>query len=53
MYEFIFRITNELAPEFQVIIIDHSKLNFPDFPESITEEWRNGQKLIPTSWITV
>jgi hypothetical protein len=53
MYEFIFRITKELAPDFQVIIIDHAKLNFPDFTESITEEWRNGQKLIPTSWITV
>jgi len=51
MYEFIFRITKELAPDFQVIIIDHAKLNFPDFTDSITEEWRNGQKLIPTSWI--
>jgi len=51
MYEFIFKITKELAPEFQVIIIDHAKLNFPDFTDSITEEWRNGVKLIPASWI--
>ncbi|SDH66712.1 DUF3732 domain-containing protein [Chitinophaga filiformis] len=50
MYEFIFKVTKELAPEFQVIIIDHAKLNFPDFTDSITEEWRNGIKLIPTNW---
>lgn len=52
MYEFIFKVTKELAPDFQVIIIDHAKLNFQDFTDSITEEWRNGVKLIPTSWIS-
>jgi len=52
MYEFIFKITKELSPDFQVIIIDHAKLNFSDFTDSIAEEWRNGNKLIPTSWIS-
>ena len=50
MYEFILAVTKELSPNFQVIITDHAKLKFPDFTASITEEWRNGNKLIPESW---
>ena len=52
MYEFIFKATKELTPNFQVIITDHAKLNFDDFTNSITEEWRNGCKLIPDKWYT-
>ncbi len=51
MYEFIFKATKELSPDFQVIITDHAKLTFPDFTNSITEEWRNGLKLIPEEWL--
>lgn len=52
MYDFILSATKELAPHFQVIITDHAKLNNTEFTECITEEWRNGKKLIPESWIT-
>lgn len=52
MYNFILSATKELAPHFQVIITDHAKLNNTEFTECITEEWRNGKKLIPESWIT-
>ena len=51
MYKFIFDVTRELAPEFQVIITDHAKLNYEEFTNCITEEWRNGKKLIPQDWI--
>jgi len=50
IYDFILLATKELAPHFQVIITDHAKLNYIEFTESITEEWRKGQKLIPESW---
>lgn len=50
MYDFIISATKELAPHFQVIITDHAKLNYTDFTDCITEEWRNGTKLIPTQW---
>jgi hypothetical protein len=50
MYNFILSATKELTPHFQVIITDHAKLNYPEFTECTTEEWRNGQKLIPTDW---
>jgi hypothetical protein len=52
IYDFILLVTKELSPHFQVIITDHAKLNYPEFTESIIEEWRNGNKLIPVSWIT-
>lgn len=51
MFEFILNATKELSPHFQVIITDHAKLNFEEFENAITEEWRNGIKLIPTEWI--
>lgn len=51
MYDFIISVTKELAPHFQVIITDHAKLNYPEFADSIIEEWRNGQKLIPEEWV--
>ena len=50
MYDFILSATKELAPHFQVIITDHAKLNYTEFTECITEEWRNGEKLIPLEW---
>lgn len=53
MYDFIFLATKELAPHFQVIITDHAKLNYPEFADCITEEWRNGKKLIPGEWIGI
>jgi hypothetical protein len=50
MYDFILSATKELAPHFQIIITDHAKLNYTEFTDCITEEWRNGQKLIPEEW---
>jgi hypothetical protein len=50
MYEFIFSVTNELAPNFQVIVTDHAKLNSEAFRNATIEEWRNGVKLIPIEW---
>lgn len=51
IYDFIILAAKELAPHFQVIITDHAKLNNREFSECITEEWRNGNKLIPQTWI--
>ncbi len=50
MFEFILKVTEELSPNFQVIITDHAKLKDDVFKDAICEEWRNGLKLIPESW---
>lgn len=50
IFEFIFMVVRELAPDFQVIITDHARLDSPEFKAAIREEWRNGKKLIPRDW---
>lgn len=52
MFDFILKVTEELTPNFQVIITDHAKLKDDVFKDAICEEWRNGLKLIPESWRT-
>ena len=52
MFRFIFKVVNELAPHLQVIIMDHANiLDNDEFQESIVEIWRDGNALIPLSWI--
>jgi Protein of unknown function (DUF3732) len=53
LFDFIFKRTNELDNQFQVIVIDHAKLNDVKFLGAIKEEWRNGIKLVPLSWIEI
>jgi hypothetical protein len=50
MFEFIIKKTEELSPNFQVIVTDHANLSFSKFQESVAETWRNGKKLIPEEW---
>lgn len=51
MFKFMIDIVNELSPDLQVIITDHANIKTPEFQGAILEEWRNGQKLVPVSWI--
>ena len=41
----------ELAPELQIIILDHADLKPVWFASAVVERWRNGEKLVPASWI--
>lgn len=41
----------ELAPDLQIIILDHADLKAPWFQDALVERWR-GRKLIPESWMT-
>jgi len=50
IYNFIFKVTKSLAPDFQVIVTDHAKLSTPQFENSVIEEWREGNALIPKDW---
>ena len=42
----------ELAPELQIIVMDHADLKGDWFEQAVTARWRRGEKLIPESWIT-
>jgi hypothetical protein len=41
----------ELAPELQIIVMDHADLKTDWFREAVVERWRNGLKLIPQEWL--
>jgi hypothetical protein len=41
----------ELAPDMQIIVMDHADLTQDWFKSSVIERWRKGEKLIPSSWI--
>ena len=50
MYKLALKVIESLAPNFQVIITDHANINEQWFQDSVTERWRDGQKLIPPEW---
>jgi predicted nuclease with TOPRIM domain len=40
----------EIAPNLQVIVMDHADLKRDWFAQAVTERWRGNSKLIPESW---
>ena len=51
LFQLIFDVTKQLAPNLQVIITDHADLDEPWFQEAVVARWRGGEKLVPESWI--
>jgi hypothetical protein len=41
---------SEVAPDFQLIVLDHAHLKDDWFERAIIQEWRNGNALVPFSW---
>ena len=53
MFDLLFDVCEELAPHFQIIVMEHANLDDERFEEALIEEpWRNGRALIPESWIS-
>ena len=50
MFRFVFKIVQEVAPQFQVVITEHADINQDWFQEAVTERWRQGLKLVPPDW---
>ena len=51
-FEFLFTVCEELAPNMQVIVLEHANLDIPKFRKALVEEtWNNENALIPLSWI--
>lgn len=51
LFELMHQTVSELAPNFQMIISDHADLPHDWYQESIRYNWRNGEELIPTTWL--
>jgi len=51
IFRWLYDITADLSPDFQIVVCDHA--NLPDnwFQESVAGNWRGGEKLIPEHWL--
>lgn len=52
LYKLISDAAVELAPDLQIIVMDHADLKPDWFEDAVVERWRHGRKLIPDSWIS-
>ena len=51
LFQLISDASTELAPNLQIIVMDHADLKRDWFERAVVERWRRGEKLIPQSWI--
>ena len=50
LFELISDAAAELAPDLQIIVMDHADLKRDWFEQAVVERWRQGEKLVPQSW---
>lgn len=52
VFNLLFKVCEKLAPNLQIIVMDHANLDDPKFQSALVEDpWRNGKALIPQEWI--
>lgn len=51
LFELIDSVVKELAPDFQVIIVDHANLPHRWFQDAVVENWHGLDKLVPNEWL--
>ena len=51
LFRLISDAAGELAPDLQIIVMDHADLKRDWFEEAVVARWRRGEKLIPQSWM--
>jgi len=51
LYELMRDVADELSPSMQIIACDHANLPESWFQEAVIANWRDGEKLIPQSWL--
>jgi hypothetical protein len=50
MYRLLYEAVEALFPRLQIIVMDHLLLQDDWFVDSIAQNWRDGEKLIPSEW---
>lgn len=51
LFKLISDAAAELAPNLQIIIMDHADLKHDWFQDAVVDRWRRGKKLVPLTWI--
>lgn len=52
MFNLIFDVVDSLAPNFQMIIIEHANLDDERYQSHVRENWRRGNVLVPHNWVS-
>ena len=52
IFRLLYDIATELSPDMQIIVCDHANLPENWFRDSVTQNWRGGEALIPQAWIS-
>ena len=50
LFKLISDAAAELAPQLQIIVMDHADLKRDWFQSAVVERWRKGEKLVPQAW---
>lgn len=50
MFQFVFKVVNELTPDLQVVITEHADIKEDWYQSAVVERWRGGVKLVPEEW---
>lgn len=51
MFNLLIKVTKELCPNFQVIVLDHANLGTKEFQDALVEApWRGKNALVPEKW---
>jgi hypothetical protein len=52
IFRLLYDVATELSPNMQIIVCDHANLPENWFRDSVTQNWRGGEALIPQAWIS-
>ena len=53
MFNLLFDVCAQLAPDFQIIVMEHANFDDERFQQALVEEpWTGGRALIPESWLS-
>ncbi len=52
LFKLISSAATQLAPNLQIIVMDHADLKPDWFQDAVIERWRKGAKLVPESWMS-
>jgi Protein of unknown function (DUF3732) len=51
LFELLRRFATDLAPNMQIIVVDHVDIKESWFERAVADRWRGGRKLVPDEWI--
>ncbi|MCX4826224.1 DUF3732 domain-containing protein [Streptomyces sp. NBC_01142] len=51
LFQPMHQVVTGLSPDLQITVSDHADLPHAWYQEALRYNWRNGEKLIPTTWL--